>query len=420
MSKRAPMYKAISECRICGNRKLEKVLDLGQQVLTGVFPKQKDQGITRGPLQLVKCSSDGGHCGLLQLAHSYDLGEMYGDNYGYRSGLNPSMVKHLHGKVSRILRMVDLSDQPIVLDIGSNDGTTLSAYPADRCIRVGMDPTSSKFRQYYPEGVTVIADFFSARRFGEAFPGRKARVVTSFSMFYDLERPMDFVREVESILDDRGLWVFEQSYMPLMLERNSYDTACHEHLEYYGLRQIQWMLERCGLKIVDVEFNEVNGGSFSVTAAKTGSSHEGKADVQAILAREAAAGLDGLKPYLEFADRTAASRDELRAFVSRARSEGKRVAVLGASTKGNVLLQYCGFTQADVEAVGEVNPDKFGVFTPGTLLPVVDEKELLADEPDFLIVLPWHFREFFVGKYRLAKAALVFPLPTLDVVEPRP
>jgi len=412
------MYKAINECRICGNKNLIKVLDLGEQTLTGVFPKHEDQKITRGPVQLVKCSGGDDCCGLLQMAHSYDLGELYGDNYGYRSGLNLSMVKHLHAKVKRILGIVDLTDNPIVLDIGSNDGTTLSAYPANQCIRVGIDPTSEKFKQFHPEGMIAIADFFSTRRFNEAFPGRRARVVTSFSMFYDLEHPLDFVREVSDILDEKGVWVFEQSYMPLMLERNSYDTACHEHLEYYGLRQIEWMLRRCGLKIVDIEFNDINGGSFSVMAAKVDSTYPTSTDATKILADEKAEGLDGLEPYIEFAKRTENSRNELRAFVDKARSEGKRVAFLGASTKGNVLLQYCGFTKKEVEAVGEINPDKFGVFTPGSLLPIVDERELLADEPDYLIVLPWHFREFFIDKYKLKKANLVFPLPKLEIIAP--
>ena len=411
------MYKAIHQCRICGNKNLAKVLDLGEQTLTGVFPKYKDQVITRGPLQLVKCMGDNDCCGLLQMAHSYDLGEMYGDNYGYRSGLNQSMVRHLHDKVARILSIVDLSDKPIVLDIGSNDGTTLAAYPENQCTLVGMDPTSEKFSQYHPKGMTAIPDFFSARRFNEVFPKRKARVVTSFSMFYDLEHPMSFVQEVAEILDDQGIWVFEQSYMPLMLERNSYDTACHEHLEYYGLRQIDWMLRRCGLKIVDIEFNDVNGGSFSVTAAKMASSYAESPDANKILAREVAEGLDGLEPYLAFARRTETCRDELRAFVSKARIEGHRVAVLGASTKGNVLLQYCGFTDKEIEAVGEVNPDKFGSFTPGSLLPIVDEQELLANEPDYLIVLPWHFRDFFINKYKLKTARLVFPLPKLEVID---
>ncbi len=409
------MYKSIHTCRICGNPQLVPVLDLGEQVLTGVFPRRRDQPITSGPLRLVKCVGDES-CGLLQLAQSYDLNEMYGDNYGYRSGLNPSMVRHLHAKVDRILSRVDLDGSPIVLDIGSNDGTTLSAYPKDKCTRVGIDPTAGKFRQFYPEPVTVIPDFFSAKRFSEAFPGRKARVVTSFSMFYDLERPMDFVREVAGILDDRGVWVFEQSYMPLMLERNSYDTACHEHLEYYALHQIVWMTTRCGLKIVDVEFNDVNGGSFSVTAALTSAPYPESPAVQEILKKEAEAGLNGLAPYREFERRTIEHREQMRAFVETARAEGKRVAFLGASTKGNVLLQFCGFTDREIVGVGEVNPEKFGAFTPGTLLPIIDERELLQNEPDYLIVLPWHFRSFFVEKYKLSKGRLVFPLPSLEVV----
>jgi NDP-4-keto-2,6-dideoxyhexose 3-C-methyltransferase len=406
-------YKPLNRCRICGNSQLTLVLDLGEQTLTGVFPKTMDQHITRGPLRLVKCTGSDEACGLLQLAHSYDLGEMYGENYGYRSGLNASMVKHLHAKISRILARVDMSDHPIVLDIGSNDGTTLRAYPPDQCKRIGMDPTAKKFLQYYPENVQVVADFFSAIKFDEYFPNQKARVVTSFSMFYDLEQPMTFVREVAQILDSKGIWVFEQSYMPSMLDTNSYDTACHEHLEYYAIKQIAWMLKRADMKVVDIEFNDVNGGSFSVIAALSSSSHKEYPDLGKLLAKESY--LDDLVTYKDFAKRVEQSRKELLAFIQAAKSQGKRIAALGASTKGNVLLQYCGLTTSEIEAVGEVNPEKFGVFTPGTLLPILDERLLLADEPDYLIVLPWHFKEFFLDRYRLKKAKLVFPLPTLEV-----
>lgn len=410
------MYTELKACRICGNTHLEQVLDLGEQTLTGVFPKTRDQAITRGPLRLLKCTGKDGCCGLLQLAHSYDLDEMYGANYGYRSGLNASMVKHLNAKVERILKLVDVSGDPIILDIGSNDGTTLRAYGDKIGTRVGIDPTAEKFRQYYPEGVTIVPDFFSEKAFHGVFPGKQARVVTSFSMFYDLERPLDFVREVASILDDKGIWVFEQSYMPLMLERNSYDTACHEHLEYYALKQIHWMTEAAGLKIVDVEFNDVNGGSFSITAAKKDSAYQVFSGLQSILQQEQDAELDTLQPYRAFAQRVAENRDALRSFVGKALSEGKRVVCLGASTKGNVLLQYCGFTPEEIASVGEVNPDKYGSFTPGTLLPIVPEAEYIADEPDYLIVLPWHFREFFLKNHKLKKGKLVFPLPQLEVI----
>ena len=410
------VYRALKQCRICGNGKLLEVLDLGVQALTGVFPATRVQGVTEGPLKLVKCTDASGCCGLLQLAHSYDHDEMYGTNYGYRSGINQSMVNHLHGKIQKILGLADLSGNPVVLDIGSNDGTTLRAYSTIRCDLVGIDPTADKFRRYYPDNVTVVPEFFSAATYMKAAQGRKARIVTSFSMFYDLEDPLAFMREVVEILENNGLWVFEQSYMPLMLERNSYDTVCHEHLEYYALAQVKWMSDRAGLRIVDVEFNETNGGSFSVAAAKISSSYAEFPGLQKLLNRESKAGLDGPEPYRAFAARAAASRDDLRAFFSRTKASGQRVAGLGASTKGNVLLQYCGLSGRELYAIGEVNEDKFGCFTPGSLIPIRPEQELFADEPDFFLVLPWHFREFFLRKYKPKKAVLVFPLPKLDMV----
>ena len=263
------MISEIKKCRICGNPELKSVLHLGEQVLTGVFPKSKADRITKGPLELVKCHRQDGSdcCGLIQLRNSYDLGEMYGDNYGYRSGLNQSMVRHLQGKVKRILSLVDLKDGDIVVDIGSNDSTLLQTYPKNATL-VGIDPTGPKFKKYYPEHIGLIPEFFSARAFKNQFGDRKAKVVTSISMFYDLEDPSEFMRQVSEILEDDGVWVFEQSYMPTMLETNSYDTVCHEHLEYYGLRQIKWMADLVGFRILDVELNSTNGGSFSVTVSK--------------------------------------------------------------------------------------------------------------------------------------------------------
>ena len=414
------MYKKVQQCRICGNTELIPVVDLGVHYLTGVFPRQNAADtLTKGPLRLVKCHGGDKVCGLLQLEHSYDLDEMYGENYGYRSGLNASMVRHLHEKVARIRSIVDLRPGDIVADIGSNDGTALSAYPANLSL-VGVDPTGEKFRRHYPAHVHLIADFFSAGLLSRAFPGRTAKVVTSFSMFYDIESPIDFAREVASVLDpEEGVWVFEQSYMPLMLERNAYDTICHEHLEYYGLKQILWLAERAGLKIVDVELNDVNGGSFSVVAAHRASRlSNGRGRVARMLADEEAAGLSSIAPYRAFFKRTDQSRLSLREFMARVHQEGRRICGLGASTKGNVVLQYCGFDASDIEVIGDINPDKFGALTPGTWIPITDETKVLASSPDFLLVLPWHFRDFFLRNPALAGRRLVFPLPQLEVVTP--
>jgi NDP-4-keto-2,6-dideoxyhexose 3-C-methyltransferase len=410
------MTTTTTACRICGNTRLATILNLGEQMLTGVFPTSRDQQVTRGPLQLAKCIGEEGCCGLVQLRHSYDLAEMYGLNYGYRSGLNASMVRHLHAKVAKIRQHVALAPGDLVVDIGSNDSTTLQAYPADLLL-VGIDPTGVKFRSYYPERIRLIADFFSAAALERELPGRKAKVVTSFSMFYDLEDPLAFMRQVHDVLDDDGVWVFEQSYLPSMLATNSYDTACHEHLEYYALKQIRWMADRVGFTIVDVEFNDINGGSFSITARKRRPGGETPAAVEAILAREAGDGLDTLAPFEAFAGRVEASRAALLEFVDGERARGRRIAALGASTKGNVLLQYCGMHPGRIEAVGEVNAEKFGALTPGTWLPIVPEDDLLASRPDFLLILPWHFRKTFLQAPKFKGRRLVFPLPVLEVVE---
>lgn len=410
------MYRKVERCRICGNSHLECVLDLGEQMLTGVFPRAKNTNVASGPLRLVKCIGDNEVCGLLQLEHSYDLREMYGANYGYRSGLNASMVAHLHAKVRRILGRVDLSAGDLVVDIGSNDSTTLQAYPSD-LVLVGIDPTGIKFRGYYPAHIQLIPDFFSAGLLSERFSGKKAKAITSFSMFYDLEDPISFMRDVHAVLADDGIWVFEQSYMPAMLKANSYDTVCHEHLEFYALRQINWMADRVGFRILDVEFNDVNGGSFSITASKGGHDSSVSTLVQKILDEEHKMGLDALPSYQAFAERVAKSKRDLIEFIETARNQGKTVAALGASTKGNVVLQYCGLSEKDIPYIGDVNSDKFGSYTPGTWIPIIPETELLAMKPDCLIVLPWHFRKFFEENEKYSNFRLIFPLPELSCHE---
>ena len=411
------MYKKIEKCRICGNTHLVRVLDLGEQMLTGVFPREKGEKVTTGPLRLVKCVGSDKVCGLLQLEHSYDLGEMYGENYGYRSGLNASMVAHLHGKVDKILGLVNLCDGDLVVDIGSNDSTTLQAYPSSGPVLVGIDPTGVKFHSYYPSHIQLIPDFFSSMLLRDRFPGQKAKVITSFSMVYDLEDPMDFMEQVHEVLSDDGIWVFEQSYMPTMFDSNSYDTVCHEHLEFYTLHQIKWMTDRVGLRIIDVEFNDINGGSFSVIVSKVNGDLTVVPSVQKILDMEREKGLNTLEPYQAFAKRVKKAKDDLLKFLKIAHSQGKTVAALGASTKGNVLLQYCGISDKEVPFIGEVNTEKFGCYTPGSWIPIIPEDGLLAEKPDYLIVLPWHFRKFFQTHEKYRQFNLVYPLPNLEVVK---
>lgn len=410
------LYTEISDCRLCSSARLAQVLDLGQQALTGVFPRDRDEAVPVGPLQLCKCLD----CGLVQLRHNYDLSQLYGENYGYRSGLNQSMVRHLQQKVERLRKLVELREGDLVIDVGANDSTLLQSYPARGLELVGIDPSGPKFARFYPPHIKLIPDFFRAQLVRQRYPGRRAKVLTSIAMFYDLERPMNFVRDVAEVLDDQGIWVFEQSYLPTMLDTSSYDTACHEHLEYYALRQVQRMLDEAGLKIVDLEFNDVNGGSFSVTAAKRDARHpEVTRLVQSTLAEEHARGLDDLETFRRFSARVETHRKALVELLRRLQREGKKVLGYGASTKGNVLIQYCGIGPDLVACIAEVNEDKFGAFTPGSRIPIVSEPEARAMSPDCFLVFPWHFKAGILRReqeFLRAGGRLIFPLPSLEVV----
>lgn len=416
------MYTNIFQCRICGNRELDSLLDLGMQALTGVFPKDRETDMPKYPLELVKCRDDGSGkaCGLVQLKQSFQPDAMYGMNYGYRSGLNRSMVDHLQKTADKIKCTVSLTSNDLILDIGSNDSTLLRAIDGPGLNLIGMDPSGVKFRQYYPPHITLIPDFFSAARFRQEFDQRTAKVVTSIAMFYDLEAPLEFVKQIYEILAEDGVWVFEQSYLPTMLSMTSYDTICHEHAEYYSFQQILWMLDRVGFAVIDVELNDTNGGSFSVMAAKKTSSYaRNEVAVQQLIRDEETIQLNARNIYDKFRDRVFKHRDVLQQFLRNARNKGEKILGYGASTKGNVILQFCGITAEDLPCIAEVNNDKFGAFTPGTKIPIVSEQEARSMNPSGFLVFPWHFRDSIIAResrFLASGGKLIFPLPRIEVV----
>ncbi|MDB6026250.1 MAG: C-methyltransferase [Verrucomicrobiales bacterium] len=415
------MIPLVTNCRICRNDQLDPVLDLGDMHLSGVFPKTREEGITHGRLELVKCRTDRKeHCGLVQLRQSYNLEEMYGQNYGYRSSLNRSMVQHLESVVAGLRRIVQLEKNDLVLDIGSNDGTLLSFYPPEDLMIVGFDPTSEKFKAFYRSDIHRISDFFSAETFQKHFGDRKAKIVTSIAMFYDLESPLAFMQEVRNILAPDGLWFFEQSYLPLMLERTAYDTICHEHREYYAFQQIKWMTDRAGLKIVDVSTNDINGGSFAVTVARQESSfRENVQAVKTFYETEELGGFNDLAVYKKFEEAVLNHKEKLYSTLENLVSRNKRVLGYGASTKGNVILQFCRITTEWLPAIAEVNADKFGAFTPGTLIPIISEREAHQQCPDYFLVFPWHFRSNLLQReaaFLKRGGKMIFPLPQVEII----
>ncbi len=409
-------YRQVRACRICGSGALEMVIDLGNQALGSVFPRMGEPDPPRVPLVLVRCSG----CGLVQLQHTVIPEQLYTYGYGYRSGINATMRSHLAGLASWVEGCCGLKAGDMVLDIGCNDGTLLTAYATSGLRRFGIDAIAGKFMNLYPPDIRLHEGFFSAASY-EAVCGReKAKVITSIAMFYDLESPQDFVAAVKSALADDGIWVLEQSYLPTMLDMNAFDTICHEHLEYYGLRQIELLAEAHGLRVFHAELNSCNGGSFRLAVCHKDASYpQEQEQLAALRRREREMQLDTIAPFRAFERRVAEQRAALVEFVDAQCAAGKRFFVYGASTKGNVLLQYSGLGSSKIVAAAERNPEKYGCRTPGTAIPIISEDEARAARPDYFLVLPWHFRDEFIQReadFLRAGGKLVFPLPELEVI----
>ena len=403
----------IQACRICGENTFLEILDLGNQPLSGVFPKYTESDPPTGELILLFCES----CTLVQLSRNFPLDDMYGENYGYRSRLNSSMQNHLERKISRLVRKFKIEKTQTIVDIGSNDGTMLNAIADEGFELVGIDPTIQKFSEYYDTRIYKIPDFFTRELLSTRF--ESAALITSISMLYDLPNPVKFALDVKESLARDGVWHFEQSYLPSMISSVSFDTICHEHLEYYSLSSIKALLDKASMRIIDIEFNSVNGGSFAITACRVESTHTAKPEVAFFIEREKALNSSGKSALENFKNSVAMSLSDLRNFFDFCETSKASVAGIGASTKGNVLLNALGLDAGNIFSIFDVNEDKKDCVTPGSRIPIIIENHTNKIEADFAFVLPWHFRSHMENRYSeyLSDGGkLVFPLPRFEIV----
>ena len=406
--------KTRTTCRSCGSRRMEAALDFGNHFISN-FADVPDAGRwPRVPLELMLCSG----CSLVQLRHTAP-GEWMYRRYWYKSGINASMKAALADISQRASEFAGLAAADSVLDIGCNDGTLLRSYTAAGIRRVGFEPAENLASENAQGTDRVVHDFFSAR----PVQGERFQVVTSIAMFYDLEDPNAFVADVAQVLARDGVWVIEMHYLPLTLERNAFDAVCHEHLEYYSLASLEPLLERHGLEVADAETNEVNGGSIRVYAVHRGSAAAKDPAqcerVEALRNKERDLGLRQVVTYMDFGERVRSIGLRLNDFLASERAQGKEVAVYGASTKGNTLLQVFGIDRSVVRCAAERNPEKWGKYTVGTWIPIVSEEEARAHANDFL-VLPWHFLKEMrerESEFLASGGQLIAPLPEPCVVD---
>ena len=378
---------------------------------TGIFPSSSKDKIPKGQLRLIRCK----RCSLLQLEDNFDPNLMYGENYGYMSSLNKAMEFHLKLKSKYLIDNYKLKKGNSILDIGSNDGTFLSFFNKDLKL-FGCDPTIKKFKKHYRKDIKLIPDFFSA----ENFKNQKFKLITSIAMFYDLPDPLKFANDIKKVLSDDGIWHIEMSYMPSMINNNSYDTICHEHLEYYSVKSLKYLMDLANLKIINISFNQINGGSISLDVVKKKSKYsENKVLLNWLLLREKSNGFNSLKVQKNFFNKCKKHRYLLNDLLKKIKSKGKKIYGYGASTKGNVILQYCKINKRILDCIIEVNSFKYNRYTPGSKIKIVSEKKLKIKKPDYLLVLPWHFKDHIIKKEKkfLDKGGkLIFPLPEIEII----
>lgn len=398
------MRGRIEKCRICGSTDLLPVVDLGYMHATGMFPQSPRVSVPGGPLEVVRCV---GECGLVQLAHSYDPSTWFriDRTYGYRSGLNGWMKRHIEDLGTSWCDDLQPGDQ--VIDIGSNDGTLLNALAGRGLELIGVDPTSEQFSALYSQEIQRIPEFFTARRM-EDQSRKKAKRIFAAAMFYDLEDPVQFLRDVAARLDKDGFFICEHSYFPAALRQGIYDSICHEHLEYYGMKQVAFACKKAGLSLCRFDFNEANGGSVRWIAK-----HDDNPSYTATLDDSIENDLTD-EIFRRFERMVKAHKEQL---VELVHGSGF-IAGFGASTKGNVVLQYCELTGHDIPVIGDANPDKHGAYTPGSLIPIVSEERLLQMKPEKVLVLPWHFKQEFMKKD--VPWEWVFPFPLIHSVSAVP
>lgn len=405
------------KCRNCKKTKFDKIIKIGLQPISSRTYKSKIK-LKKYPLDLFKCK----HCKLIQLSRVAPAKDMYGSGYGYWTGLSPLMINHMKKKVKRLNNSKQLKKFSRVLDIGSSDPTFLNLLRKSKnnLDLFAIDPSSAKFKKSFTQKkINLIVDYFSKKKIDDYLKLKnislkKFSLITSFAMFYDINDPNSFCKDVKNMLEDNGIWIVEFSYFPLLLKNLTYDQINHEHVTYYTLTTLKNILNKNGLKILDINFNDINGGSAEVTVSKNSSKHKpSKERINSILKEES---FINFESYKKFNLRL----DNVKKVVNNFLENNKKIVGYGASTKGNIILNHCGIKSDKIKHICDGNIQKIGNYTPGSNIKIITKKRMRKMKPDYLFVLIWSFRSEVIKqekKFLLNGGKLIFPLPIFHIID---
>ncbi|MBU2616340.1 MAG: class I SAM-dependent methyltransferase [Nanoarchaeota archaeon] len=413
--------RKIDSCRSCGSKNLSGILSLGDLYVTNFVNYEDEQG-PKIPLDLMLCGPQDG-CGLLQLGHTTPPELMWGEQYWYKSGINSMIRADLKDIVEKSRALIPLESGDTVVDIGCNDGTLLGFYDVPGLNLVGFEPSKNVALEAQAKGMQVVRDFFNGEAYSSEVGEKKAKIITAISMFYDLDAPNDFVRDIARCLDEDGVFVIQQNYLASMLRNNAIDNVCHEHLEYYSHNSLENLLNRHGFETFDAELNEINGGSIRsyvrLKGSKIPQSDEAKRRLDNLKEFEESTRLNDPETYHAFARRINSIKEELVSFLTEEKRKGKTICGLGASTRGNTTLQYFGLTSELIDCIFDKNPDKEGKRTVGSLIPVTSPKNIGRYNPDYQLVLIYHiFKGVGEDEKRFVEngGKFILPLPKIKII----
>ena len=403
----------VKKCRICKSTNIKRLFSLGEMCFTGKFPSI-NQKIKKKPVTLIICKN----CELVQLGHNFDLKYLYGPDYGYRTGINKTMLNHVNNVVKNLSKKTQLKKNDLVLDIASNDGSLLKFYKKN-IITFGIDPILQKYIKEYKKINYKIADFFSASKITH-LTKKKFKIITALSVFYDAADPNKFIKDAKKLLSKDGIFLLEFADLASIIKNKMFDTICHEHLEYYSTKVILNLCKKNNLRIFDIKKNEINGASKQYFISHVGSKFKNNLKViNSTLNSEKKLKLSDEKTYKHFITSINKSKNKLYNFLKKEKKLGKKIHGYGASTKGNVLLQYYKIDDKMIDFVAERNKNKFNLYTPGTDIKIISEVLSRFYKPDYYLVLPWHFKSEILARekeIRKKGTKFIFPLPELKII----
>ena len=404
----------IKNCRICHSNSFEKLFSLGRLSFTGKFAKSKNKEIPKDFLNLIMCK----RCKLVQLDRNFNPKYLYSKDYGYRTGINKTMTDHVNDIVNYGIKIAKPSINDFVLDIASNDGTLLNFYNR-KLKRVGVDPLVNKYKKYYSKINFKISDFFSYKILKKKKLNKRFKIISALSMFYDLRKPDHFVKDIKKLLHDDGIFILEQADLLSIVKNCLFDTICHEHLEYYSSKIIIDLMKKNNLRVFNIINNDINGGSMCYFICNHNAKFKSNTNkINSILKEEIKFKLEKKETFKKFYKRINLIKNNLFKQIKNINFKKKSIHAYGASTKGNVLLQYFNLTNKYIKFVAERNSKKYNLYTPGTKIRIISEKVSRKMLPAYYLVLPWHFKKEILKrekKIRSKGTKFIFPLPKLKI-----